>query len=79
MKLGLPTSNGGAGAGMMIVIVLSYFLDAMLVQLGAGNIPIPKEYIWTVPLLTALIRGLMAVLTPYYQGIRGKADDRTGP
>jgi hypothetical protein len=62
----LPKSNAGAGIGAGLTIVLVYVMQQFAIELGAGHVPIPEAWQWTVPILTALIAGLLAVLTPYY-------------
>lgn len=62
----LPKSNTGAGIGAALTIVLVYVMQQVAIELGAGHVPIPDEWRWTVPILTALIAGVLAVLTPYY-------------
>lgn len=42
--------------------VVNLALTAFAIQLGAGNVPIPTSLIWTVPILTAVVTGLMAFL-----------------
>jgi len=62
----LPKSNAGAGMGAAATIVLVFVMQQVAIELGAGHIPIPDEWRWTVPILTALCAGVLAVLTPYY-------------
>lgn len=70
----LPKSNAGAGMGAALTIVLVYVMQQFAIELGAGHVPIPEAWQWTVPILTALIAGLLAVLTPYYS----RSEQETG-
>lgn len=62
----LPKSNAGAGVGAAITVVFTYVMQQFAIELGAGHVPIPEQWQWTVPILTALIAGVLAVITPYY-------------
>lgn len=46
------------GAAYATLAVLSALLTAFAVQLGAGKVPIPDDWQWVVPILSA---GLVAV------------------
>lgn len=49
-------------AGYALAIVLSYGLTAFAIQLGAGKVPIPEAWQWTVPIIGALITASLMLL-----------------
>lgn len=42
--------------------VLNLALNALSIQLGAGNVPIPSSLDWTVPILSAVLVGVTTLL-----------------
>jgi lipopolysaccharide export LptBFGC system permease protein LptF len=57
-------NNTRAAIGGAIAIIVTYTLQQFAVELGAGHVPIPEAWHWTVPIVTALIGGVLATLTP---------------
>jgi hypothetical protein len=60
----MSDDNTRAAIGGAIALVISYTLQQLAVELGAGQVPIPDAWHWTVPIMGALISGVVAVLTP---------------
>lgn len=43
-------------------IIASYALTAFAIQLGAGRVPISDDWQWVVPILSAVVTGLLTLL-----------------
>lgn len=56
--------NTKAAIGGALIVIVFYTLQQFAIELGAGHVPIPAEYQWTVPIATALITGVASTLTP---------------
>lgn len=44
------------------LVVINVALGAFYLELGAGNVPIPEEYRWLTPIVSAAIVALCAML-----------------
>ena len=45
-----------------VAVVLSYALTSFGIQLGAGKVPISPDWEWVVPILSAVVTGLLTLL-----------------
>lgn len=43
-------------------IVVSYALTAFAIQLGAGKVPISDDWQWVVPIVSAVVTGMLTLL-----------------
>lgn len=58
-----------------LVIVASYGLTAFAVQLGAGKVPIPDEWEWVLPILSAVVTATLTLLPRVgNEGIAAQSD-----
>lgn len=62
----MPKNNMGAVIGFGVAFVIVAILSQFNIELGKGNVPIPNDWQWAVPIITAGIAAIITVVTPYF-------------
>lgn len=57
-------------------VVLNYGLTAFAIELGKGNVPIPTQWQWIIPILSAVVTALLMFLPRYGGELIARQVDR---